>query len=95
METLFNSFEEDWYFWSEIQESLDSINDSIKITGTLGLWDGNHEIFPVEVDSINEALEKCISSDIDNIVLKHNNDKYELDCYHHDGINHFILETIK
>lgn len=91
MDILFNSFEDDWDSWSEIQESLDCINGPVIITGTLGLWHGIKEIIPTECDNIFNAINKCLNQDIDDIIIKYDNNKYILDCYHHDGINHLIL----
>ena len=94
METLFNSFEDDWDFWSEIQESLDSIDGSVTVSGTLGLWDGTHEIVPEEFDSISVALDKCLGHDTEDVVLKYcsADNYYVLDCTHHDGTNKFIIK---
>lgn len=92
METIFNSFEDDWDFWSEIQESLDCINGSVTVSGTLGLWDGTHDIVPETFDSFDSALVKCIGRDIDNVILKYDDKQYYLECYHHDGTNNFTIK---
>lgn len=91
MKTLFDSFKEDWYSWSELLEALDSIPNSVTITGTLGLWDGTKEIVPVECKCLSEAIDKCLGTDTNDIVLSYENNQYFLDCSHHDGTNHFTI----
>lgn len=92
MEILFDSFKQDWDEWAELIEELDNINESVKITGTLGLWNGIHEIIPVKCDTISEAINKCIGRDTNDIIFKADNESYYIDCYHHDGINKFKIK---
>lgn len=89
---LFNSFEQDWDKWAELTEELDCIDESVKITGTLGLWNGVHEIIPVECNTISEAIDKCIGRDTNDIIFKTDDKDYYIDCYHHDGVNKFKIE---
>ncbi len=92
MTVLFNSFEDDWDSWSELQESFDCIDQAVEVSGTLGLWDGKHELAPMHFECLTEAIDQCIGSDTEDIIFKYDDEYYYLDCYHHDGINHFIIK---
>lgn len=90
MEIIFDSTKS-WDNWDEIQESLDCIDGSVTITGTLGLWNGTHEIIPVECESLSEAITKCIGRDTENLVIKEDENKYYVSCSHYDGTNRFTI----
>lgn len=92
MSVLFNSFEDDWDSWNNVRESLDSISNSVTVSGVVNLWDGPHSIYPENFSSIEIALNKCLGKDIDEFILRLEDNVYKLDCYHHDGINHFNIE---
>lgn len=92
MDILFDSFDSDWEDWTELTEQLNCINDPVKITGTLGLWNGTHEIEPVECNNMTEAINKCLGRDTDAIIFKFDGENYYIDCVHHDGTNKFKLE---
>lgn len=100
-ETLFdsNDYVHDTYgeefqeSYNELMENLDQVKGRWKITGTLGLWDGRHDIEPVEMDSLKEAVEKCFGSN-DYIKLMTNGELYFVDGVHHDGTNRFVISRI-
>ena len=71
-----------------------SLEDTpVVITGTLGLWDGTHEIKPVRCPNIHEAIQKIISCDIDYVrIYEDGYDNLCVDGYHHDGTNHFVIK---
>ena len=83
-------FDEDY---EDLLESLGQVEGRWKITGTLGLWDGRHEIEPVEMDSLKEAVEKCFGSN-EYIKLMTNGELYFVDGIHHDGTNKFVITRI-
>lgn len=54
-------------FESDLDMLYDSISDNpAKITGILGRWDGNHQIYPDYHSTMKEALDKLIFKDYDN-----------------------------
>lgn len=68
-------------------------NVPVVITGSLGLWDGRHEIKPVKCDTLQEALGKCCNDDIEDIeIYEDRYGNFLLNCYHHDGTNHFLIK---
>lgn len=63
------------------------------ITGTLGLWNGNPDIYPTYCNNVREAIKKCFRSG-DDIKLSYNNGVYECEVYHHDGTNSFCIHKL-
>ena len=63
----------------------------VKVYGSLGLWDGRHDILPVECDTYEEAIQKCINN-IDSFeIYQAGRWTLYIDAHHHDGTNHFKL----
>lgn len=66
------------------------------ITGSVGSWDGRHEIMPVTCKSLHDAIWKCIEKQ-DSFIIKIWKTKIEVDTYNHDsqyhGGNHFTIRT--
>lgn len=74
------------YKYSELKDSR------IQIRGVLGLWNGPHTIQPVICNSLEEAMNKILR-DIDYIsIYEDHYGNLNVDAYHHDGTNHFILK---
>lgn len=64
----------------------------VKIYGTLGLWDGKHDIYPEECDDWETAIRKCIGRDIEDFeIYQAGNWTVYIDAHHHDGTNRFKL----
>ena len=65
------------------------------ISGTLGLWDGRHDIALVIVDSLEKAIEKCVNN-MDYIEIMYDDEKCEIvvRVSHHDGTNAFTIRAI-
>lgn len=67
------------------------------ITGTLGLWDGKHDIKPVFKHGLCEAIDKCISGsdtwDYD-VFLNDDEDYITVHAKHHDGTNVFEIHML-
>lgn len=71
-------------------------NKPVIITGTLGLWNGDHDIAPVIVTSSNtknntiySAISKCVGSSSDDYDAKYEDGVIYVNAYHHDGRNRF------
>lgn len=65
----------------------------VRITGHLGLWDGQHEIYPLICNSLEEAMNKILNNDIEYTSIYE--DRYgnlKVDAYHHDGVNTFMIK---
>lgn len=82
------NWEEDMY---NIKES-EKCNVPTIIEGSLGLWDGHHEIIPVECDNMYDAIQKCLPRNYDyyaDVIF----DKgfVNVNISHHDGTNCFTL----
>lgn len=68
-------------------------NVPVVISGTLGLWDGTHEISPVTCNSVHEAIVKCIN-DMDDCDVWFNDGAIEVEAKHHDGTNKFMIHPV-
>ena len=62
------------------------------ITGTLGLWDGRHDIMPVETETVKEALNKCLGSCDHIAIWSEGEGLLYVETYHHDGTNQFQIK---
>lgn len=69
-------------------------NVPVLITGTLGLWDGTHEIVPVVETSVHSAIKRTIGRDVDDIDAWYDDGKIVVTAYHHDGQNHFEIKAL-
>lgn len=67
-------------------------NIPVTITGVLGLWDGKHEIVPVEMDSVYDAINKCYGRDINHIKAFYEDGAIKVLAMHHDGTNVFYIK---
>lgn len=64
----------------------------VKIYGTLGLWDGKHDIMPEEEDYFEDAIKRCLGRDIESFEIYKSGDwTLYIDAHHHDGTNHFKI----
>lgn len=72
-------------------EHCDIAHETFEITGSLGLWDGTYEIFPVEINSLRTAVQKCINTG-DDFEIYLCDGVIEIDSHHHDGTNHFKIK---
>lgn len=94
---------DDYYKWAaddvelcfsqfmDMLEEIDIAHETFEITGSLGLWNGTHEIFPVEVNSLRTAVQKCIDTG-DDFEIYLCDGAIEIDSHHHDGTNHFKIK---
>jgi len=91
-------------FWEDIQlfdkEAVATYNwaekgkiDGLLITGTLGLWDGRHNIYPVFCHTLEGALRKCWGQ-CDDFRVDIQNGVITAYAYHHDGRNVFTIRGV-
>lgn len=65
------------------------------ITGTLGLWDGRHEVSPVFCESVTDAITLCRrTADDHHLTVSHDEGLIRVDVTHHDGTNSFDLRLL-
>lgn len=65
------------------------------VTGTLGLWDGRHIIFPKVFPSLQRALSACWKDcEIVEVVTDEKGDYLIFTGHHHDGTNCFELRPV-
>ena len=60
------------------------------IVGSLGLWDGKHEIMPTLVYGLDNAISKCIGN-ADDCKIYIEDNTIKISAYHHDGTNTFSV----
>lgn len=85
----------DWE-WEDFVENLKSTlkNERFVITGTLGLWNGKHDIYAAVKEGLYEAVMYCISDSILDIDVQFNDGVLEVNCHHHDGTNCFEIHRL-
>lgn len=71
----------------------DAYNVPVVLTGTLGLWDGRHEILPIRFDSVHDAIVRCFSQSIQDIEVIWEDGTIKVYAYHHDGTNVFEINA--
>lgn len=70
--------------------------DGFMITGSLGLWDGRHDIYPTFVKTLRAAVEKCAENgDYIKVELDDELNVIEVSVSHHDGTNLFTILEIE
>ena len=65
-------------------------NKPVSVTGTLGLWDGPHDIIPTVLGSVYDAIIEC-SRSADDVDVEWNDGEIIVKGYHHDGVNIFYI----
>lgn len=65
-----------------------------EITGSLGLWNGRHNIYPVEEKILLKAIERCLGNNAqEDIVIKEDQfGSMIVEYHHHDGCNIFTIK---
>lgn len=84
------NYEEDMYSIKNCKQ----YNVPVRIEGTLGLWDGRHEIIPQERDSVYSAIIDCIGRSTNDVEVFFDDGHIEVQCHHHDGTNTFYIYAI-
>ena len=62
-------------------------NVPVRLGGSLGLWDGRHEIRPVRFESVGQALKACIGRDTLDMEVIWVEGTIIVHADHHDGRN--------
>lgn len=94
----------DWQY-DEAEANYESDMDNIRsckqynvpciITGHLGLWDGSHEIIPIKMDSVYDAILRCYGQDsMSNLKVNYEDGKIVVYYSHHDGTNVFTIYAL-
>lgn len=76
-----------------IKSLANKIGDHFVITGKLGLWNGNFDIEPLVMHTLDEAIRKCINS-CDYFDVTWENGVVEVSASHHDGTNVFEIHAL-
>lgn len=61
--------------------------------GSLGLWNGRREIYPIVFESLEDAILKAIRN-MDYITITMRNGGIDIECVHHDGRNNFRIKKL-
>ena len=85
---------EDWENDMDNIKTCKQYNVPVVISGSLGLWDGTHEIYPVRCETVYDAIQKCISKDTNVCKVYFDNGHIEVEVYHHDGCNCFTINAL-
>ena len=81
----------DWEDFKDNVKYSSLNNEQFLITGTLGLWNGSPTIIPVLENSLEEAINRCISGSTMDIEVEFDNGHLNVYCSHHDGTNCFEI----
>jgi hypothetical protein len=83
-------------FYTDIYNGLFEetwLGKPIKVSGSLGFWNGRKEIEPKYYKDLEETFNKLLTG-YDNFVLEQEGDKYILSLIHHDNRHILTLEKI-
>lgn len=83
-------------FWDDIAEikHYKPYNVPVVVTGRLGLWDGKHEIRPVEMDSVAAAIDGAFSHSTEDMAINYDDEGFiVIYAHHHDGTNCFEVRA--
>lgn len=83
---------EDEDFWYGFKDAMKYRNLDCIVTGTLGLWDGKHSIYPT-CGELMDMINKCLKDAYDYIIRIENNVMY-IENHHHDGTNYYEIRLV-
>lgn len=63
------------------------------VTGSLGLWDGRHDIDAKHFPTLDKAINACVSG-CDCIIIAENEGVIDIKGIHHDGTNNFEIHKL-
>ena len=63
------------------------------VFGSLGLWNGRHNVYTTRFEDISTAIKKCVGSS-DYAIIKLVNGHIEVCGIHHDGRNYFEIHLL-
>lgn len=79
-------------FFTNLKYDKENNTDCI-ITGTIGKWNGNFDIYPTKCNTLYDAIIKCIR-ECDYFVITENNGVIHITSMHHDGRNYFEIHKL-
>lgn len=97
--------EDDFYEWCReetdinFEDDLENIkcckeyNIPVVITGHLGLWWGKPEIEPVRMETVYDAIMRCMDK-ADYVTVEWNDGEVIVYATHHDGTNVFTINAL-
>lgn len=88
----------DWIYdtlsmeWDDLMANIrcSNANTACVVNGSLGLWDGRHDIDIKQFPTLEKAINACISG-CDYIIITENEGVINIKGIHHDGTNHFNI----
>jgi hypothetical protein len=90
---LYDSLSMDWDdLMTNIKHDKDNNVDCI-VTGSLGLWDGRHDIDAKHFPTLDRAIVACVSG-CDYITITENDGIVNIKGIHHDGTNNFEIHKL-
>lgn len=70
-----------------------SLREPVVVSGTLGLWTGQHDIANQEFSTLEEALKACWQS-ADDVKITLKDGVLHFEAMHHDGTNCFEIRPL-
>jgi hypothetical protein len=91
------------WLWKETEFNVECTFDNIKyskvcnrpcvISGTLGLWNGNHDIYLTMCNNLLTAIKKCWGS-ANDLIMELEDGVVTVQAMHHDGTNSFEIRLL-
>ena len=82
--------------WDDLMSNIKydkNNNVNCIVVGSLGLWDGRHDIDPKHFPTLEKAIYACISG-CDYIIITENEGVINIKGIHHDGTNQFNIHKL-
>lgn len=98
--------DDDFYDWCReetdmnFEDDMDNIetckeyNVPVLISGHLGLWWGKPEIDAVRMESVIDAVHRCLRSADYGALIEWEDGEIHVYSYHHDGCNSFTIRAL-
>ena len=85
-----------------LEDFRDYLNDEnsehagFVIMGELDLWNGPHSIEPDFCEDLEDAYNKCLGRDTEDVTIymEKTGEYIRLECHHHDGTNEFYIKAL-
>lgn len=90
---LYDSLSMDWDdLMTNIKYDKNNNVDCV-VVGSLGLWDGRHDIDAKHFPTLDKAINACVSG-CDCIIIAENEGVIDIKGIHHDGTNNFEIHKL-
>ena len=78
--------------WNDLLDNIKygGFNNKCIVEGSLGLWNGRHDITPLICDTLTSAITKCVGEGI-FVEIWLENGSLNVSSTHHDGTNEFQI----